>query len=60
VREYLREYERADLPYKVARLGCRVRETRARPRSGGGRHRPWGIEAYVHLPNFLIVAADKA
>jgi len=73
VREYLAEYEIPG-PYAVsfhrplsaylnelARLGCRLREV-AEPALDpvtAATADP-GAEAYVHLPNFLVVAATKA
>ncbi len=71
-RRYLEEYEivgrhapdfhRTLSTYlnELVRLGCRLRET-AEPGldptvAAGG---PTGIEAYAHLPNFLVVAAER-
>jgi hypothetical protein len=46
---------------QLAGLGCRVTEM-AEPGLSPelAAHGPEGVEAYVHLPNFLIVAARRA
>jgi 2-polyprenyl-3-methyl-5-hydroxy-6-metoxy-1,4-benzoquinol methylase len=71
-REYLAEYE-IDSPFGVdfhrplsaylntlVDLGCRLREM-AEPglEPAAAATGPEGIDAYVHLPNFLIVAAER-
>lgn len=68
VEEYLAEYE-IEGPHGVdfhrplsaylnvlARLGCRLREV---DEPGLDPMTPEGVEAYIHLPNFLVVAATK-
>ena len=70
VRRYLAEYEivgthglglpPADLGLPQRTRGTRLPPAggrRARPRPRGGRGVE-GVEAYVHLPNFLIVSAE--
>jgi hypothetical protein len=72
VSEYLQEYEivgphatdfhRPLSAYlnEVSRLGCRIRsiaEPALDPAVAAAG--PEGIEAYVHLPNFVVVAAER-